>query len=94
MAALLLRKERECLSYRALEEETGISRNTLAAWATRLRRESARGERSAFVELVASDDGEAGDIGIEVVIGGHVLRVRRGFDEATLRRVLTLLSSC
>ncbi len=95
MTALLARKERERLSYSTLEDETGISRHTLAAWASRLRRESQRNERPRFVELVATEVADDRDTAIEIVLGAQVLRVRRGFDEATLSRVIILLrSSC
>lgn len=98
MAALLARKERECLSYRALEEETGISRATLASWASRLRREGAANRSqpvAPFVELIATDPTEEQTAGLELVVGAHVVRVRPGFDPATLRRLLAALSgSC
>ena len=96
MTDLLARKARDGSSYRALEEETGISRHTIAAWAARLRREAAGDEekRSAFVELVAVEPTEeaTAETAIEIVVGHRVLRVRRGFDAPTLSRVLGVLA--
>ena len=88
---LLARKEREGLSYATLAEETGINRNTLASWASRLRREASSDE-SGFVELVVGDSGDDEDGAIELVVDDHfVVRVRRGFDAETLARVLASL---
>jgi len=96
MIDLLAWRKRDHLSYRALEEVTGISRNTLAAWSSRLRRESTSEQEvrdTPFVELVAADEPIEGDSPIEIVIGSHTLRVRRGFDEAILSRALAVVSS-
>jgi len=47
-----------------------------------------------LVELVARDRVAQGETPIEVTVGGHVtLRVRRGFDAETLRRLLAVLES-
>lgn len=96
MTSLLARREREGLSYRALEELTGISRNTFAFWAAKLRSESESCEvpnAAPFVELIATEDSPHEESPIEIVIGAHVLRVRRGFDARTLSRVLSAIAT-
>jgi predicted transcriptional regulator len=96
MISLLARRDREGLSYRALEELTGISRNTFAFWASKLRSESDIHEApkpGRFVELVAADDSPAAESPIEIVIGDRVIRVRRGFDAPTLSRVLSTIAT-
>lgn len=96
MIDLLAWRERDHLSYRALEEATGISRNTLAAWSSRLRREATSEQEvgsTPFVEIVAADEPIEGDSPIEIVVGRHTLRIRRGFDESTLSRVLAVVAS-
>ena len=72
------------------------SRRRPGSLATHSRRESRGGSAcSEFVELVARDDAPTDTAAIEVIMGGQVVRVRPGFYEATLRRLLAILSrSC
>jgi transposase-like protein len=77
-----------------LGRQSGISVPTLARWRRRL--ESSAGELPGFVELTHLVPGPSagGDAlaEIEVVLrSGHRLRVGRGVDEATLRRVVAVL---
>ena len=76
----------------------GLNAGTLSYWKWRLRREGRRtalarrgsGRAPAFVEVVATLP-TVGDR-IEVVVDGKlVVRVPDGFDEVTLRRLLTVV---
>lgn len=93
---LLARKERDRLSYAALAEETGISRHTLASWASRLRREASQADEPSFVEVVVQHEDPDHNELVEIVVDDRVvLRVRRGFCAETLARVLsTITSTC
>lgn len=92
VARLLAWKTSEGLTYARLEERTGISRHTLASWASRLRREARVVEEDPFVELVVADDPRRERKSIEIEVpGGIVVRVSEGFDPITLRTVLRAL---
>jgi transposase-like protein len=75
----------------------GLNAGTLSYWKWRLRREGRRGlvrrgsgRAPAFVEVVATLPTVADRI--EVVVDGKlVVRVPDGFDEVTLRRLLTMV---
>jgi transposase-like protein len=91
MVRALARREKEGLSYRELARELGISSGTLYAWARRLRREKEEKGRISFVEVAPPDVPRPA---IEVVLGSRRLRVGRGFDRETLRRLVEALESC
>lgn len=81
-------REREGLTYSELEARTGVSRNTLQWWASKLRREAQ--DAPAFVEVIAGKG--PSDTRIEVELAnGRRLAVRSGFDEETLRRAVAAL---
>lgn len=95
IAELLAYKEQAGLTYRELGEETGINRHTLAHWAWRLKAEGRSADDIGFVEVVVADEIDE-ETTIEIVLSPtRAVRVRRGFDEETLRRVLCILiDSC
>lgn len=106
MEAWLAFRETEGLTYRELAEESGINVNTLAYWASRLRREadlSRAGEVSGgegFVELVVAEDDGGDSAGrasptpsIEIVSGDLVIRVPAGFDAPTLHEILAVVAT-
>ena len=89
------RWQRSNLSVRAFCRQHDISENNFYAWRRVLRERGLLGETPtpalatpAFVQLL---HGDAAESVIEVVLGGRVVRVRRGFDGATLRQLLALL---
>lgn len=91
---LLALRDREGLTYAELASRTGESPNALSWWAWRLRRETQDRRSERFVEVEMVDDNEGGrDAGLELLlIGGGRVRVERGFDEESLRRVVRALS--
>jgi transposase-like protein len=94
---LVRRWRRSSLSVRAFCLQHEISENNFYAWRRVLRERGLLGETPtptlatpAFVQLL-HDEAEAAETVIEVVLGRRVLRVRRGFDDATLRQLVALL---
>ncbi len=85
---------RSGLSLAAFARRHGLSDRQLYWWRMRLRahRDVDRGRPTSFVPvtLTALDDDETG---IEVVVGGAVVRVDRGFCELTLARTVAVLRS-
>jgi hypothetical protein len=94
MERLLALREREGLTYAEAAQRGRVSRGTLAWWSWRLRHEGAESAKcdGGFVEVEILQDSPTGDSGLEVVVGAHVVRVARDFDEPTLRRLLGALS--
>ena len=96
MERLLALREREGLTYREAARRGGVSAGSLAWWSWRLRqtrRVPARKRRAGFVEVeVVEDDAGAADAGLEILVGAHRVRVERGFDAATLQRLVRVLS--
>ena len=85
-------REREGLTYQELSERTGIARTKLSLWSWRLRREQRA--RNGFVEIVPRETTSEAGSRLELILpGGARLLIARGFDEETLRRVLSLLGS-
>lgn len=87
---VLALKRREGLSFRELEEQTGIGVTTLRVWARRARAKPAPARQPEFVELDVGGTAAPGGFEVEVA-GGRVVRVRPGFDAAELRRLLNAL---
>ena len=90
---LLERRARRGMTFRELSEESGIPIPTLSYWAAKLRRDAEDELQSKFVPVEIVDDDRSGAIVIEI---GSAVRVtvERGFDEAHLSRVLSVLSRC
>lgn len=91
MERLLALREREGLTYAEAARRGRVSRGTLAWCSWRLRQER-MSEDGGFVEVELVEDSPAGDSGLEVLVGGHRVRVARDFDERTLLRLLRSLS--
>jgi len=77
-------------------ESEGVRGGTLRHWAWRLSKEKREGQQvaqaPAFVEFVAPGPGRVD--GLEIVLRNEVrIRVPEGFDEATLRRLLSALET-
>lgn len=92
-AEVLALRSREGLSFRELQEQTGIGESTLRVWARRARAKSAPvAPAPRFVEVDVL--GAAGARGFEIeVAGGRVVRVGPGFDASELRRLLVALET-
>lgn len=94
--ALYQRKLDERLTYAALSAESSVPIATLQYWFRRFTAEQSTvppespGESDAFVRIAVGDaDDKAA---IEIVLRDDVrLRVRRGFDEETVQRLVQLL---
>jgi transposase-like protein len=84
---LLVRKDREGLTYTELSQESGIPASTLAGWRRRLRLE---GEANLFEEVAAADLEECDQL---EVVGpcGHRIAIPAEFDDELLRRVIAAL---
>jgi transposase-like protein len=94
---LVRRWQRSNLSVREFCRQHEISENNFYAWRRVLRERGLLGEAPtpalatpAFVQLLHGE-AEAAEGVIEIVLGRRVVRVRRGFDGATLRQLLALL---
>lgn len=94
MSRLLAELEASGLSVVRFARERGLSPWTLYEWRRRLRRKEALREREAFVELkLIREPSPATTMSIELPSGLRV-HVPRGFEEADLRRLVGVLSSC
>ena len=108
MRSLLVRREREGLTFRELSAQSGVPFGTLASWAWKLRQEffaaipvkRRRSHRApGFVELVAAPEDEAvraepiGEVEVVLASGRHLV-VREGFDEECLLRLVRALERC
>lgn len=98
-AEVLALRRREGLSFRELEEQTGIGESTLRVWVRRARgarRARAKAAPAApaprFVEVEVGRTAQTRAFEIEVA-GGRVVRVGPGFDAAELRRLLVALET-
>jgi transposase-like protein len=91
--AVLASAERSDLSLRAFAVEHGLDVQRLYRWKKELRGEGGDVEPVRFEELVVRrSDAEHDAARIEVVVPpGYVVRIRAGFDESTLRRVIAAL---
>ena len=90
---VLERWRRSGESVRSFCREEGVSEFSFYRWRKRFGAEEREGSRFAAVELVESrgleGSGEGSANGVEVVLReGRVVRVSRGFDAETFRRVL------
>lgn len=95
MERLLALREREGLTYAEAARRGGVSAGSLSWWSWRLRQGGRRGRgRNAakFVEVAVVDEPTGDDSGLELVVGAHRVRVARGFDPATLQRLVRALS--
>jgi transposase-like protein len=101
---LVLRHERERITYQQLATEAGLKLPTLYTWIQRLRREKAApsapsavaGSRSSFIELNAAGGVGDSDLrgGVELVLpSGLRIRVDANFHEAMLQRLLATLGA-
>ena len=102
-AARLTRLKESGLSLTAFAEQIGVKPKTLSWWrkkmvlgseATKATRSSRRRETAAvpslnFVEMTAAVEGGS----VEIVLASVAVRVRAGFDTATLARVLEVLEA-
>ncbi len=91
------------VSAREFAKRRGFSAKSLAWWAWSLgKRESKRSDRKAitrapsrkvaFVEVIERAAPAIAETAIEIALGsGRVVRVKRGFDRATLRTVIASL---
>ena len=90
---LIAEQEASGLTVREFAACRGLSASTIYWWRSRLRREG-----RSVAELVPVEVTEApvaASTAIELVVGNDiVLRLPRGFDEADLRRVLSVVSRC
>jgi hypothetical protein len=87
------------LTAKEFSKQAGVSDKQLGSWAWKLglSRRQAACELPRFVPLqVERSEVPLAETALEVVRGAHVVRVRWGFDAATLAAVLKLLeqSSC
>jgi transposase-like protein len=91
--AVLAAAERSDLSLRAFAVQYGMDVQRLYRWKRELRRDVKDVEPVRFAELVVRRGNADNDAArIEVVLAsGCVVRVGAGFDEATLRRVISIL---
>jgi hypothetical protein len=94
---LLVRREREKLTYAELARRTGESAQALAWWAWRFRHDGkghdGAGRGAEFVEVKVTEEPVGPRADLELVLAsGHRVVVGRGFDEETLRRVVRALS--
>ena len=88
---VLARAERDGRSIKALAREQGVSPRRLYWWKKRLRDEDAR-SRSSFVEV--SIYGATADAAVRgQMCNGRSVAVWRGFDAATLARLLALVKA-
>jgi transposase-like protein len=101
---LVLRHDRDGITYKQIARESGLPLPTLYAWIQRLQREQSvassaaamSGERSRFIELSAAGGVHGSDHqgGIEVVMPSGVrVRVDANFHEPTLKRLLATLGA-
>lgn len=98
-ASLIERWKRSGLTAKQFAERAGVSWRTLSWWKWRLGSGTAsRGVPSAGMEMVPvqvvasqPEAPEAAETAVELVVDGIVVRVRRGFDDDTLARVLDVL---
>ena len=93
-AALAAEFEASGQTQRAFAELRGVPVNTLARYVKRFRQQQEHDEgapRWVTVEMTESES-RAGGSGLSVVLdGGRRIEVGRGFDEATLRQLVTAL---
>jgi transposase-like protein len=100
---LVMRHERERITYKQLATESGLQLPTLYAWTRRLQRETAAsapsavpGSRSSFIELNAAVGMHDSDLrgGVELVMpAGLRIRIDANFHEATVKRLLAMLGA-
>ena len=102
MRRLLVRRERQGLTFQELSEQSGIPAGTLAFWSWKLRQGTGRipakaRDRGGFVELVATRTQDSSDAtsSLEIVLanGRHVV-VHGEVDEARVLRVVAALERC
>lgn len=101
VAALLLQRDREGLTYAELSERSGLAASTLSWWNWRLRREPTAAA-AGFAELmvVEADGAEVEPAGVErhaglrVTVGDAMIEVDAGFDARTLERLVSVLRRC
>jgi hypothetical protein len=87
-ARLVREQERTGESVRGFCLRRGLSESSFHAW----RRELGLRNRETFTPVTVTSVGEGRGEGIEVVLSGdRSLRVHRGFDEETLRRLVACL---
>jgi hypothetical protein len=82
------------LSIRAFCANRQVSQPSFYAWRRTIAQRDAETTRFLPVQVVPDEQpaGDASGNGLELHLGaGRVLRISPGFDEATLRRLLTLL---
>lgn len=79
------------LTRQAFCDQQGVPLKTLARYVTRLRRERNGKHEPQWVAVeVAARHGDGGEL-VVVLDGGRRIEVRRGFDGATLRRLVAEL---
>lgn len=82
-----------CKEYAA---RSGVKATTLAWWKWKLGVDGSGEAPAAFVELTPGEfglnAGSAADAGVELDVGGVVVRVRLGFDPVTLEQVVGVLA--
>jgi len=91
---LVAEQARSGLTLKAFAKSRGVSLGALTYWKyTRLRWHEGHGSGFAVVDLVGAPPGDRGGTDeIDVLlVGGHRLRVRRGFDEELLLRLVATL---
>ena len=86
----LARAERSGLERAEWAREHGIDGRSLQAWRLNLSRQAPR--RPRFIELVPPAPVERARYVVRV--GGHAVEVDERFDDATLRRLLSVVASC
>jgi len=102
MVRLLVRRERQGLTLKALSMESGVPAGTLGFWAWKLRQETLRSDPTSdatctgFVELVPGPDALATASGrLEIVLlGGRRVVVADDVDEDRLVRLVRALERC
>jgi hypothetical protein len=99
--ACIAAQESSGLSSAEWARTQGIDGRSLRAWTNNLRREAkpkkparVRGGSLRLVELVPSPSGASSTSRYVVRVGAHSVEVDARFDESTLRRLLTVLSTC
>ena len=78
----------------AFAREVGVGEERLRRWRVKLDADAGRGGGAADVLFVELRPRVAPvDAGVEVLVGGRVVRVRTGFDALTLQRVVETLAT-